>query len=210
MENIKKSLLGLLLLSGVILLEARHAHWHDFNEIEDLFENQMEQMRKNMKSLRKIPKSSAPVSFKENDTNVVITILGIDTEELSATLNNTNDQLSIITPENRITISVRDNMIGIETMHEKKELKEKTKKDADDETMSAQYIRSAYASISQTVSAPLVLEKQTIDYDQENKELTITIPKQELKKGTAVPINKIGKKKSQAESEHKPTLDEEK
>ena len=194
----KKLILSITILSLVSPMQA----FFDFDAFAAHFENIEKQMKKmhkgmkkEMKAFRKIPQTKVTVSLKEEDDAVVITFAGITTAE--ATLNDSNDRLSITTPDQRIVVTVRGNMIGIETWQEQKETH---KKDADD-MFSAQYIGSSYSSISQIVGSKLLLEKQSTGYDEENSELIVRIPKEVAKKDTPVTINKISKEKSAKEQE---------
>jgi hypothetical protein len=194
----KKLILSITILSLVSPIQA----FFDFDAFDAHFENiekQMEKMhkdmKKEMKAFHKIPQTKVTVSLKEEDDAVVITFADITTAE--ATLNDSNDRLSITTPDQRIVVTVRSNMIDIETWQEQKGAR---KKDEDD-TFSAQYIGSSYSSISQIVGSKLLLEKQSTGYDEENSELIVRIPKEVAKKDTPVTINKISKEKSAKEQE---------
>lgn len=195
MNKFMQLFVGSLLLGVTTLVNADRSLWSDFEEMEEHLDKQIQEMHKNIKALSKLPKNSLTTSLKEDDKHVIITISGIEAQELNATLNDNNDQLSISTPNNRIIVTVKGNLIGIETSQEVKELKEEKKDDT--EKRSSQYVGSSYMSTQQTVGAPLVLEKQTIDYDHDSKELVITIPKGEVQKGKSVPIKKISKQKQE-------------
>jgi len=190
----KKLILSITVLSSLSSLHA----FFDFNALDDHFEKMEKQMRKMRKGMKKtvrsmqLPEQSSAVSLKEEDDAVVLTFTDITTAE--ATLQ--GDQLSVVTPEQRITITVRGNVIGIETAQEQKETRQKGE---DDDSFTAQYIGSSYSSMSQAFGSKLLLDQRTIDLDEENHELIVRIPKKAAKKSTPVTINKISRGNAAAE-----------
>lgn len=186
-----------LIFSITVLCSLSNLHaFFDFEAFDDHFEQmekQMKKMRKGMKkSMRALQSNSennTAVSLKEDDDAVVITFSHIKNSE--ATLH--GDHLSIVTPDQKIVVTVRGNVIGIETWTEQKDTR---KQNENDDTFTAQYIGSSYSSMSQTVGSKLLLDEQSTGYDEENQELIIRIPKEVAKKGMPVTINKISKEKT--------------
>ena len=117
------------------------------------------------------------IYFEEDYDSVIIGITDITAQkqELETTLNESNDRLSIITPENRIFITVHGNTIDVETSRKKKETR---KQDENNDALTAQSNDSSSSSISQTVSSKLQLSKQEIDYNECAGALIVYIPKE--------------------------------
>lgn len=189
-----------LIFSITVLCSLSNLHaffdFDAFNEHFEQMEKQMKTMRKgikkSMRALQDLPENNVKVSMKEEDDEVVITFSNIKNAE--ATLH--GDHLSIITPDQKIVVTVRGNVIGIETW---KEQKDTHKKGERNDTFTAQYIGSSYSSMSQTVGSKLLIDQQSTGYDEENQELIVRIPKKEPKKSTPVTINKISKEKKAEE-----------
>ncbi len=205
MKNTNKLLLGILLASNLASLKAFHLqlNWN-FDELDDYFEQEMEETINHMNQIHKaIHKATRPlhiaqndpkVVLKDEDRQIVITISDIDTQKLDATVNNASNRLVVTTPSDNIAIGVQSNIVGIEISRQHEAVKKDKKNDNDRETNYEQYVGRSLSRIEQLVDGKPLLDQQTIDYDQDNKQLIITIPKQEVKKDKAVPINRISKK----------------
>lgn len=199
--TINKKLLLTLALIAALQGAQTYPWFDDFDEVEDFFDQQWQRMADMRKEMRKSMRSfsanlaTAPVftsNIADNEKNVVITMRGIEAQELDARVNDGNNKLTITTPTDDIRILVNGNLVTIDAKHEIKTIK----KDAQDKE---QEFYSAHASsMSQVVKGALILEKQTIEYDHENKELTITIPKRD-ERGKTVPVTHVSKKKKDLE-----------
>lgn len=174
----------------------------DFDAIEEFFERQIEQFNRHAQAMRNsrrqpvqavaipaltahatIPLQTLTANINETDKTVVITINGIDTQELDARVNDENTLLTIQTPQEQIEIEVEDNHIQVAT-HQQRSSQKNTSQDK------GQFFGASASTISQPVTGDPKLGNQTIDYDPSTSTLTITIPKQIVaKKGTSVPVN---------------------
>lgn len=172
--------------------------WHgiDFDAIEKFFERQFEQFNQQAKAIHRsrrqplqavaipsvtahatIPLQTLTTSINETDKNVVVTIHGIDTQELDARIQDENNLLTIHTPQERIEIEIDNEYIHVQTHQERSSQEEN------------HFFGASASTTSQPVSGSPKLGNQTIDYDPGTCTLTITLPKQEIaKQGTSVPV----------------------
>lgn len=123
-----------------------------------------------------IPESGIYVHEEYDRVGIAIADIAAQKQESEVALNESNNQLSITTPENRVLITVRGNIIDVETTQEKKETR---KQDENNDALTAPSDDSSSSSISQTVSGKLQLSKHEIDYHERDRLLVVFIPKEE-------------------------------
>jgi hypothetical protein len=197
MNKSNNILFAALLASTLASSNSVYGWLADFDAVEDFVEQQLEdslqsikQMHKQFKHRRPIPHYQT-ISVDSNDKLVTITVHAIEADNIEANLNNENTQLSITTPHKKITIKTYNNVLAIEA---KETIEQKTKDDNQNEIM--QFVGTTVSHQESLVAGKPLLEKQTIDYNPDTKDLIITIPFQESNKGKIVTINKLPKKET--------------
>lgn len=196
--NTHKKLLVLLLASATTPWVHGRFSFPNFDEIDEFFDKQWEEMHRMRKQMRNSMQSSSimksPISatIDDQDKKIVITINGIDAQDINARVNEENTVLTVTTPTDLIRILINGSLVAAEISHESKTA---TK---DDKNKEQEVYSSFVTNTAQTVQGTPLLEQQTIDYDKENKELTITLPKKE--RGKTVAINHVTKLKKQSSS----------
>lgn len=133
------------------------------------------------------------INIHEEDSMVVTTIKGIKATKVDATINDENDTLTIKADSTDVTVYAQDKILTVAVRHTNPQ----TIKAGDKEI---QTFNAASIQESRTISSPVMLDKQTINYDQTKEELVITLPKSISKKtGKPVTVNIIGKQEVQSE-----------
>lgn len=177
-----------------------HAWFADMKILEEQIDQQMQQMKQSVKEMQKqfkhlVPQSSlwiAPsyqnITLNQDKDSIIITISDIETDNLEARLNEAGYKLALTTPTNKITIATRNNIVSIEAQEtvQKRYTENEVKKET-----APHYFGTSITRMERSVRSRPILEKQTIDYNPEKKELVITIPMQPINKGNKVPINII-------------------
>lgn len=140
------------------------------------------------------------ISIQEEDNTVVATIKGIKADKVDATINDENDTLTIKANTTDILVMAKDRILTVAIRHEVPAGKIKSG-DKEIQTFSHSSMQK-----SRTITSPVMLDKQTINYDQAKEELVITVPKAELKKaGKPVTVNIIGKQEDATNTTEKAT-----
>lgn len=186
--NTSNTILFAALLTSFYTSSNYPSGWFDFDALEDQIKQQMESMRHMRKQCMQQPFWPAPsyqhTSMTTSDKNAIITLADIDGDNIEARLNDANNRLTITTPIKKFTIATRGNIIFIEAqevIHSQREKKEGV----------AQFYGTSIDQTQTSVSGLPLLEKRSIDYNPDTKELIITIPFQEIQHGKIVPINKL-------------------
>ncbi len=135
------------------------------------------------------------ISMNENSTDnaIVVTIKGIKATNVDATINDENDTLTIKADATEVTVIAKDRMLTVGLRHATPAGKIKND-NKEIQTFSYQSMQE-----SRTVSGTILLDKQSITYDQTTQLLTITLPRAIIKKaGKPVPVTVIPKEETPA------------
>lgn len=193
--NTQNNILFAALLISLYTASNYTSSWPDFDALEQQIEQQMKAMRQMHQQCTQPPFWSAPhqqsISLDTTNKNATITLSNIDGENVEARLNDTNNGLSITTPTKKFIISTNGNILAIkaqEVMHSQQEKKEGG---------IAQFHGTSKYQSQCSVHGKLLLEKHTIDYNPDKKELIIVIPFAQVSNGKIVPINKLKPQSSQ-------------
>lgn len=117
----------------------------------------------------------------EQNNAVQVVISGITSEQFEANFN--DKELLIKSPSATITLSTHHNILGVGVIQEIKE-----ESNADDKKESGFFSSSSH--IHQMIAKPIDLEKAAIEYNKDQRSLTIEIPYKEPKKsGKVIPVN---------------------
>jgi hypothetical protein len=149
----------------------------------------MRTMGKQLKHAFKNAPATRQLSLETKDDTLRITIPNIDGDSIEAHLDDAQKKLIITAPSLKITIATRLNMVGVELIEEHK----LTEKDKDGKE--SEFVSTSVSRMDQATERELLLDQQTIEYDQDNKKLMVIIPIKQEYKGKPVPINKINSKK---------------
>lgn len=119
----------------------------------------------------------------ENDAVKVI-ISGIQAEQFDATFG--DKELTIKAPKATITLAARHNSLAASI---NQEITQETVNAKDKEKASRQLFSSS-SHIQQMIAKPVNLEDAKIEYNKENKMLTIMLPaKEQIKASKVIPVN---------------------
>ena len=138
------------------------------------------------------------ITMNENSTHnaVVVTVKGIKATNIDATINDENDTLSIKADATEVTIIAKERMLTVGLRHAIPAGKIKND-NKEIQTFSYQSMQE-----SRTIAGTILLDKQSITYDQTTQLLTITLPRMEIKKaGKPVPVTVIPKAETPATKE---------
>jgi hypothetical protein len=201
MNNLTKFLFVALLASNLTSSNTAYGWLIDFDAFQEAIDQQMQSMKTMHKQFKtQFSTTQYPtISINTNEIAAIITVRNIEFDNLEAQLNDDNNQLSISIPIKKIVISTHHNIIGIE----ERDIFEQTKSNKDQKETC--YLSSSISHTQTTVPGIPLLEKQSIDYDADKKELIITIPFKQTAKGKPVTINKKVKQDALMQAEPKTT-----
>jgi HSP20 family molecular chaperone IbpA len=121
-------------------------------------------------------------SAANNATKVIIS--GIQAEQFEATFG--DKELTVKAPSATIQLSYHHGQLSASVSQENKEevVDEKTK------TTASQQLFASSSTVRQLIAKPVDLENAAIDFNKENKTLTITLPaKERTKAAKNIPVN---------------------
>ncbi len=158
-------------------------------EMQSMFDN-MNKIHQEFFSSWK--KESAPqqeginIAIDESESNAVkVVVSGIQAEQFEATFG--DKELTIKAPTATITLVVHHTVLAASISQE---IKEEIADKNDKEKKISQQLFSSSSHIRQMISKPVCMEDARIDYNKENKTLTVTIPTKDQKKAVKViPVN---------------------
>jgi hypothetical protein len=172
MNTISKQVFSLILLSqSESFLHAQHLNFNDM----------FDEMQKSMRHMQELFAQSAQnslqggvqITVEQKEKSALIIAKGLETTAVDATVNDEGDNLAIKTDHGLIKIDSEYNYIGINWQH--KQEQEVKNKDGKVEKVTTSY---AQQSFNMSLEHPLNLsiDQLKLDYDKENKTLTIEIP----------------------------------
>jgi hypothetical protein len=200
-KSLYKVIAPALFSSLIVPLFATGRNWTD---LEKLLDEHFQQMETSFASLSKqFSQFSAQDAITVDATEALVTIkmAGIEKDNLEVMLNDNNDQLTITSPTQKVTIIAHPNSIGIAAQATRQEKMKETKDKK--EVVPLVSTASVYQSHFTVRGLPL-LEKQTVEYNPQTKDLTVKIPLQPARKGKTVPISMVTP--VQPTKEHKETI----
>lgn len=194
--NYQKNILFAALITAGMSTGNRLEGWFfDFDDFDQKIENQMKQMRDSMRTMGKQFKyaftnagKNRQVALDVKDNALHITIPDVAGENIEAHLDDKQPKLTITAPQLKVTIMTRHNIVGVELLEEHEIIEKEGEKES-------KFVTTSVSRMDQTVARDLLLDAQTIDYDQETKKLTVIIPMKEEYKGKPVAINRVKSKK---------------
>jgi flagellar hook assembly protein FlgD len=188
MNTFQKGALALLVTSANIALCTSAFFSSAFKEMQESMQQMQETfetIEKSFSNMRQI-QDGFDISIEEEPNAAVVTIKGLETENLDATINDDADNILIKTGQGNITIATFEEYISV-NWQGRKEKEEKNKNDEIQKVL----VSSSQQMFEIMTSKPLNLTENKIDYDKSNKLLRVEIPyiKQPEQKRKPLPVN---------------------
>jgi hypothetical protein len=135
------------------------------------------------------------LNLEETEKSLLITLNGIDTDSVDATVSDDGTNLLLKTARGTLNLNTEESFVSITFAH--KNEREEKNKDGKMEKVASSYSQQSY-SMNLMHPLDLATEQLKIDYDAENKSLSVEIPYVSVpdKGRKAVPVN-IKKAKAQ-------------
>lgn len=185
----------------------------DFDNMFDYMHQQIKQMEEEFNESaarcgcgkpKPKPQSTPQVTVREHEdkNHVVVTVKPIEGQDFEAHLNAKNDTLQIKTLSDTIVLTTKErylqvdvlsiHKVALESDEEEKENKEE-KEQKNTGTESKTFTSRSLNSKATTLRYPILMDDQTIEYNKETKELTITFAINPAGKGKTVPVTIVEK-----------------
>src|SRR3984957_9223113 len=181
MNTSTKHLLFLTISLQVTSFALAHPNLNHFNHIDNTFAQMFDSMQKSMEQMKELFAQSGQsslqggvqISVEQKEKSALIRATGLETNSVDATVNDEGNNLAVKTDQGLISIDTQDNYVGINWQH--KQEQEVQNKDGKMENVMTSF---AQQSFNMSLEYPLNLstDQLKLDYDQENKILTVEIP----------------------------------
>lgn len=173
MNSLKKGALALLVTSANVAVCDPSLFSSAFKEMQENMQQMQETfetIEKSFANVRQI-QDGIDISIEEQDNAAMITIKGIETENIDASINDDADDILIKTGQGNINITTDEEYVTVnwQGQHEKEEKNQ-------DGQMQKVFMSSSQQVFEIMTSHPLNLNENKIDYDKSNKTLRIEVP----------------------------------